>query len=76
MKSLTDQAEHFAIWRLIKQGFDGTYAEVAAATGVALTKVKRLCIANQWRFADDDPIEEVDFSRFSKTDIDVRDYHV
>lgn len=76
MKNLSDQADHFAIWRQHKNGNDCTYGEVSQVTGVPLPKVKRLCIANGWRFADDDPIEEVDFSRFSRNGIDVLENHV
>lgn len=76
MTSLSEQADHFSVWRMAHDGADHTYGEVAKATGVPLRKVKRLCVANGWRFVDDDPVEELDFSRISKNGVDVKINHV
>ena len=77
MKTLTEQAEHFAIWRMGKiNSFECIYGEVSTATGVTLPRVKRLCILNKWRFVDDEPVAEVDFSAFAKNGIDLTYNHV
>jgi hypothetical protein len=77
MKTLSEQAEHFAIWRMGQiNSFECTYGEVSTATGVPISKVRRHCIASRWRFTEDEPVQEVDFSAFVKNDIDLGYNHV
>lgn len=77
MSDLKDKAERFAIWRVGKQqDFTATYDEVAKVTGIPTTRVKRICKAKKWRFVDDEPVEEVDFSKFSRDGVDLMHNHV
>ncbi|UUV43235.1 helix-turn-helix DNA binding domain protein [Rhodobacter phage RcCWillis] len=74
---LREQAERFAVWRMgTNSNWECTYGEVAEKTGVPLPRVMRICLANNWRFVEDDDFQPVDFLMHPTSAVDVNHFHV
>lgn len=76
--SIKDQADRFAVWRMgTVNTWECSYQEAAEATGLTVAKVKRICVANGWRFQDDQgEFEEVDSFMDRENAVDVPQIHV
>ena len=55
MKTIREKAERFAVWRMGNlHNWECTYDKAATATGLPVAQVKRICVANCWRFFDEE----------------------
>ena len=77
MKTIREKAERFAVWRMGNlHNWECTYEE-AAATGLPIAQVKRICVANRWRFFEEEgQIEDVDSMMLAQNAVDVPHIHV
>ena len=81
MKTIRENAERFAVWRMGNlhnlHNWECTYDEAATATGLPVAQVKRICVANRWRFFEEaGQIEDVDSMMLAQNAVDVLHIHV
>ena len=78
MKTIMEKAERFAVWRMGNlHNWECTYEEAATATGLSVAQVKSICVANRWRFFEEEgQIEDVDSMMLAQNAVDVPHIHV